>query len=176
MQNNDILTRITSLYEYQTSPVVLCMKNSVIAPEWQVYVGSIPHLWLCACKAATLGPDLQVCMGPRPHLWFWAHITAFLALENQDYTGSTHHLWFCACKGASLGTEIQVSVGPRPNLWFWHAKERLLHQIDKSQCVPVMTCGFASNRATFGQELQLSMGSRHHLSFSACNTAWLAPE
>ena len=39
--------------------------------------------------------------------------------------------------------------------------------------VPVV---FACKRVTFGAELQLPIGPRPHLSFSASNTAWLAPE
>ena len=35
---------------------------------------------------------------------------------------------------------------------------------------------FACKPATFGAELQVCMGPRHHLSFCASNTAWLAPE
>ena len=35
---------------------------------------------------------------------------------------------------------------------------------------------FACKTATFGAELQISMGPRHHLSFCACSTAWLVPE
>ena len=26
--------------------------------EYQVHIGSSPHLWFCACKTATLGPEL----------------------------------------------------------------------------------------------------------------------
>ena len=127
--NSDFLTRITSPYGSQTSPVILCMQNSVIstrianlywcqphlrfcafntatlAPGWQVYMVSSPHLWFCAYKTATLGPHLQVCMGPRPHLCFWAHITACLAQEHQVYMGSSPRLWFCGCKTASLAPE-----------------------------------------------------------------------
>ena len=51
------MTRINSLYEAQTSPVV------------------------CACKTAILGAELQVCVGPRPHLWFFAFKPAPLAPE-----------------------------------------------------------------------------------------------
>ena len=31
IRNSDIMTRIDSLYESQTSPVVLCMQNNVIS-------------------------------------------------------------------------------------------------------------------------------------------------
>ena len=35
---------------------------------------------------------------------------------------------------------------------------------------------FGCNRATFGQEKQVSMSPRHNLSLCACKIAWLAPE
>ena len=35
---------------------------------------------------------------------------------------------------------------------------------------------FGGTTATFGAELQVSMGPRHDLSFSGCKTAWLASE
>ena len=43
----------------------------------------------------------------------------------------------------------------------------------RSQPLPVV---FACKTATFGEELQVSMGRRHPLSYCECNTAWLAPE
>ena len=44
-----------------------------------------------------------------------------------------------ACKTATLGLELQVSVYPRPHLRFLHAKQRLLDQNNRFQCVPDMT-------------------------------------
>ena len=45
-----------------------------------------------------------------------------------------------------------------------------------STCLYGSQCSFACKTATFGAELQLSMGPRPHLSFSACKTAWIASE
>ena len=117
-------------------------KTSWFAPEWQVYMGSSPHLCfffmqncdfmtrltsLCgsqpssevfACKPATFGPKLHVSMGPRTHLWF------------------------SACKTACLASEILVSMDPNPHLGFLHAKQRLLDPNNKSLWVPDLICGF----------------------------------
>ena len=71
----------TSLYAYQTSPVVLCIQTSVISTRITSFYGFHPSSAVLYMKTATLGPDLQVCMGPRPHLWFWVLITACLAQE-----------------------------------------------------------------------------------------------
>ena len=106
MQNSDFWTRITSLYVSQTWSVIVCMYKSVLsiritslygsqpsfvgfacktatfAPEWQVSMGSSPHLcFFSSCKTVTLRPDLQVCISPSPQLWIWTHITACLAQE-----------------------------------------------------------------------------------------------
>ena len=102
VQNSDFWSRITCLCGSQTSPVILCVQNSVM--RLRLYGSKTsPVIFACktaclciritslygsqtssvvfGCKTATLGPDLQVCMGPRPHLWFWAHLTACLAQE-----------------------------------------------------------------------------------------------
>ena len=67
MQNCDFRNRIISLYGSQTSSVVLSTHNSVFSTD---YMGSIPHVWFCACKSATLAHELLVSIGPSPHLWF----------------------------------------------------------------------------------------------------------
>ena len=114
--------------------------------------------------------------------------------------GPRHVLSFCACKTAYFATELLDSMGLSHHLWCLQAKERLFDQNNKSLWVPHLTCRFVyskqrdSTRNTslywsqpssviftfktspFGPELQVSMGSRHHLSFSACKTSWLATE
>ena len=114
--NGVISTRITSLYGFQPSSVVLWIHNSDLKTKLRVSMGPSPHLWssacitaclasellvsmdprpylwFCACETATLGPDMQVCMSPRHHLLFWAHITACLAQEQKGHIGSSPHL------------------------------------------------------------------------------------
>ena len=71
-QNSDFWIRITSLSGSQTSPVVLCMQNSMISTRNTRLYESHPSSMDFACKTATLGPELQVSMVPRPHLSFCA--------------------------------------------------------------------------------------------------------
>ena len=71
----------TSLYAYQTSPVVLCILTSVISTRITSFYGFHSSSAVLYMKTATLGPDLLVCMAPRPQLWFWVLITACLAQE-----------------------------------------------------------------------------------------------
>ena len=50
------------------------------------------------------------------------------------------HLSFCAFKTAWLAPELLVSIGPSPHVCFFDAKQRILDRINKSQCVPDVTC------------------------------------
>ena len=144
MHNSDFWTRITSLYGSQTSPVLLCMQNSD----------------------------------------FWTRITSLYGSQTSPVVLCMHY--------SVIITRIIVSMGPNPYLWFLHAKQRLLDQNNKSLWVPDLTCrfvhalqrnyhqnyciygshplsvDFAFITATFGAELQVSMGPRPHLSFCAC--------
>ena len=146
MQNSDLWTGITSLYESQTKSVVLCMQNSVICSrktslygfqpssmfffhaKQRVYDQTYKFVWgpdlICGfcMQPATFGPKLHVSMGPRTHLWF------------------------SACKTPCLASELLVSMGPSPHLWFLHSKQRLLEQNSKALCVPDMTCRFVHER------------------------------
>ena len=107
MQNSAFRTRITSFYGSKTSPVDLWMQNSVISIRGTSLYGSQPSSVFFACKQ-TFGPELHVSMGPWPHLSF------------------------CACKTAWLASKLLVCIGPSPHLWFLHAKQRLLDQNYKS--------------------------------------------
>ena len=70
VENSDFRTKIACLYGSKTSLVILCMQNSVPSIRITSLYGSQPSSVVFGCKTATLGPDLQVCVGPRPHLWF----------------------------------------------------------------------------------------------------------
>ena len=117
MQNSYFWSRITSLYGSQTSPVVLCIQNSVINT---VSIGFSPHLWFWTFKTATLEPKLHISIGARPHLWF------------------------CAYKIECLASELSVSMGPSPHLWFLDAKKNefwiRITSLHGSQTWPVVLC------------------------------------
>ena len=112
-----LLDQHTSLYRYQTSPVILCMQNSVISTRITSLYGSLPSTVVFACKTVTFGPELQVSVGPR------------------------HDLSFCGCTTACLESEIVVSMGLL-HLWYLHAKQLLLEQNYKSLWVPDLTFRF----------------------------------
>ena len=118
MQNSVFRTRHTSLYGSHTSSVVLSTQNSVLSTRIKRLYWFQPSRVGFACKTATSGPEYQVSMGPR------------------------HDLSFCVYATPCLASELLVSMCPSLHLWFLHAKQRLLHQKDKSIWVPAMTCGF----------------------------------
>ena len=110
----------------------------------------------------------------------WTRITSlyefklssvFLCIENSDFRTKMHvsmgtrlHLWFCSCKRECLALELLVPMGPKPHLWFSACKTACL----TSELLVSMS---PSSHLRF-----LHAKQRHHLSFCAYNTAWLAPE
>ena len=114
--------------------------------------------------------------------------------------GPRHYLSFCACTTSCLASELLVSMGPSLHLWLLHAKQRLLDPKNKSLWVPDITCllcmqysvinsritslygsqplsvVFVCKTASFGAELQVSMGPRPQLRFCVFKRASLVPE
>ena len=70
MQNSVLSTRMTSLYGFQPSPVILRMQTTTLGPNLQVCMGPRPHQLICARITACLAPESLVSIGPSPHLWF----------------------------------------------------------------------------------------------------------
>ena len=118
MKNSAICTRITSLCGTQTSPDVLCLQNSVPSIINTSLYGSQPSSVVFGCKIASFGPELQVSMGTR------------------------HDLSFCTCTTMYLASELPVSMGPLLHLWFLDTQQRLLELNNKSLWVPDMKCPF----------------------------------
>ena len=118
MQNSVICTRMTSLYGFQPSSVFFFMQNSEFMTRLTSLYGVQTSSVVFACKPATFGPKLHVSMGPRTHLWF------------------------SSCKTPCLASELLVSMGPSPHLWFLHSKQRPLEPNNKSLWVPDITCRF----------------------------------
>ena len=122
MQNSVISTRNTSLHEFLTSPVVLCMQNNVISIRITSLYGTQPSSVVFVYKTATFGSELQASIRP------------------------SHHLWFCAFITMWLVSELLVSMGPNPRLWFLHVKQRILDQNYKPLWVPAIICGFVHSK------------------------------
>ena len=153
-----------------------CMQTSDFWYSIQVSMGTRPHLSFCTCKTAWLAPESLDSMGCSPNLRFCAFKPATFEQKLHVTMSPRRHLWFSACKPAYLASELSVSRGPSPHLWFLHAKQRLLDKNNKCLWVPDMICHFCMQTSDFWYSIQVSMGTRPHLSFCTCKTAWLAPE
>ena len=158
-----ISIRITSLYGFQPSSVVLACKTAPIGQELQVSIGPSPHQWfvhanrdfwnrITSLYVSQTSPDV-LCMqnsvisirktglyGSQPSCVVFACKTDTFRPELHVSIGLKPHLRFCACKTACLASELLVSMGPSLDLWFLDAKQRLLDPNNKSLGVPDITC------------------------------------
>ena len=148
----------------QPSSVVFACNTASLGTKLHVSMGPSPHLWFCACKSATLAHEILFSIGPSPHLWF---------LHSKQQLLDQHTSLY---KTAWWAPELPVSMCPSSHLWFLIAKQRILDSNYKSPCVPDLICGFCLQNIDFWTSIQVSMGTRHNLTFYACKTAWLAPE
>ena len=91
VENSDFRTKIACLYGSKTSPVILCMQNRVPSIRITSLYESQPSSVVFGCKTATLGPHLQVSMGPSPHLWFLHAKQPLLDQSTSLYGYQTSH-------------------------------------------------------------------------------------
>ena len=68
--NKEFWSRITSLYWSLTTPLILCLQNSLISFRITSLCGSHTSPVVFACNTAWLTSELLVSMGPCSHLWF----------------------------------------------------------------------------------------------------------
>ena len=144
MQYNDFLTRITSLYGSQTSPVLLCMQNSVISIRFTSLHWFQPSSVVFAFKKLSFGPGITSLCGSLTSPVDLCMQNSVICTRMTSLYGFQPSPVVCAFKRVTLGTEYHVSMDPIPYLCF---------------------CAF--ERATYGPELLVSMGPRHHLSSCA---------
>ena len=147
-------------------------------------MGPRHHLPFCACNTASLTPEILVSMGPSPYLWFlyakqhlldqnykslWVPVLTcrFVHAKQRDLHQTDKSIWVPAC---ICGFGMQNSV-------FW-SRITSLYGYQTSPVVLGLENSVISIRITglYGSqpssvEQQFSIGSRHHLSFCACNTA-----
>ena len=141
-------------------------KTAWFALEWQVYMGSSPHLcffFMQNCDFVTrltslygsqissvvlsthnrvISTRIKRLYGSQPSSEVFACKQATFGPKLHVSMGPRTHLWFFACKTACLASELLVSMDPSPHLWFLHAKQRLLGPNNKSLWVPDITCRF----------------------------------
>ena len=155
------MIRINSLYWSQTSPVVLCMQNSVISNRITFLHGSqTSPVVLCM---------LNNVISIRITSLYGSH-TSFVIFASKT------HLSLCACNSAWLAPELLVSMGPSTPLWILNAKQRLLVQhtsLYGCQTSPVVLCKQNGVIRTWITSLY---GTQPSSVVFACITATFGPE
>ena len=135
-------TRITSLYGSQTSPVLLCMQNSVICSKMASSHGFQPSsVVLCMKNSDFRTRIISLCRWRDPTCGFCMQNSAFWTRITSLYGSQTSPVIFCK-ENSCLASELLVSMGPSPHLRYLHAKQRLLDPNNKSLWVPDITCRF----------------------------------
>ena len=161
-------------------------------------MGSRYDLSFCAYTTACLTTELLVSMGPRPHLWFWLQNSVFWDRIISLYWSQSSPVVLCR-QYAVISTRITNLYWSQTPPVILCRQNRVIRTrisiLHESQPSSVVLCiqnsdfmtrslygsqtssvVFACKTATFGQELQVSMCPRPHLSFCACKTKWFAPE
>ena len=115
IQNGDLRAKIARLYGSQTSPVNFCMQNSMPSTRMTSLYWSQPSSVVYACKTSTFGPAYK-------SLWVPDLTCRFVHAKHRE---NKKTILFAA-----------LTCG------FVHAKQRLLDPNNKSLCVPEITCRF----------------------------------
>ena len=113
-QNSEFCTRITNLCESHTSPVILCLQNSVISIRIASLYGSQPLSMVFALKHRLFELNTSLYSSQTSPV--------VLCMQISDFRTRTTS--FCESK------------------LFLHAKQRLLDQNNKSLCFPDLICHF----------------------------------
>ena len=116
-QNGVICTRISSLYWFQPSSVVLCLQNSDFRTRLTSLYGSQPT-------------SVDLC---NQNIDFITRITWLYGFQT-----SPLDLWM---QNSVLVPEWQLYMGSSPSPVVLDAKQRDLHQNDKTILLPAITCG-----------------------------------
>ena len=162
-----------SLYWSQTSPVALCMQNSVISNRNTTLYGFPPSSVVFGCKKRLLDknnksqwvPDLacdfvHAKSAPNTSLNGFQVSSVFFCMQNNDFW--TRITSLCGSQTSPVVLCLLNRVISTRNT--------SLYGSQPSSVV------FARKTASLWPELQVSMGPRPHLLFCVCKTAWLAPE
>ena len=153
MQNSDFWTRITSLNESQTSPVVLCMQYSVICTGMTRLYGFQPSSVVLCLQNSDLRPRIAYLYGSQ---------TSPLILWMQNGVPSIRMTSLCGFQPWNIHLCMQNGA---INTWITSLYVSLPSSVV-----------FACKTGTFGPELQVSMGPRPSLSFCAWKTSTLGPD
>ena len=142
MQHRDLWSGITSLYESQTLPVVLCSLNCVICTRMTSLYGFQPSsvffsmqnsdfvtrhtsLYGSQISSVVLSPHNRVLSTRIKRLDGFQPSPVVLCMQNSNFStwitslyGTQPSSEVFACKPAAFGPKLHVSMGPRTHQWF----------------------------------------------------------
>ena len=131
-----------SLYGYQTSPVILCIDNSVISTRNTCLCGPQTSSVVLCMQNSDFRTRLASLYGSQTSsVVLSLHISVLSTRTKRLYWFQPSPVFFTS-KRAGLASELLVSMGPSPHLWLLDAKQRLLDQNNKSLLVPDITYRF----------------------------------
>ena len=137
-----LLDQSTSLLGYQTSPVVLCMQNSVICTRIKRLYGlQLSPVVLCMQNSDFRTRITSLCR--------WIELTCGFCMQNSDfwtritslYGSQTSPVIFCL-QNSVPSFRITSLYGSQYSSVFLHSKQRLLDPNNISLWVPDITCRF----------------------------------
>ena len=155
MQNSDFWSRITSLYGSLTSPVVLCMQNSVISIR--ITGGPSPQLWLLDAKQRLYGfqpSHVVLCIqnqrlleGNNKSLWVPDITCRFVCAKQRDLHQNDKSIWvpalICAfffMQSSDFRTRLTSLYLSQPSSVVFSSKTATFRPASKSLLVPDLTC------------------------------------
>ena len=141
-----------------TSPVVLCMQNSVISIS--ITRGPSPQLWFLDAKQRLYGfqpSHVVLCIqnqrlleGNNKSLWVPDITCRFVCAKQRDLHQNDKSIWvpalicvFFFMQSSDFRTRLQVCICPSPHLWFFQAEQRHFDQHPSLywyQTSPVSVC------------------------------------
>ena len=137
-----LLDQSTSLLGYQTSPVVLCMQNSVICRRIKrLYGFQLSPVVLCMQNSDFRTRITSLCRWIDPTCGFCVQNSDFWTRITSLYGSQTSPVIFCL-QNSVPSFRITSLYGSQSSSVFLHSKQRLLDPNNKTLLVPDITCRF----------------------------------
>ena len=137
-----LLDQYTSLYGFQTSPVVLCMQNSVICTRISSLHGFQPSSVVLCMQNSDFRTRHTSLYGSQSSSVVLSTHNGVLSTRIKRQYGSQPSPVVLCMQTPSLALDLLDSIGPSPHLRFLQSNQRLLDQNCMSVWVPDVTCDF----------------------------------
>ena len=128
MQNSDFCTRMTSLCEFQPSPVALCMQNSVSSTRITSLYGFQPTSVVLCIENSDFRTKVACLQGSPTSLVILCMQNGVPRFRFTSPYWSFPHLWFLDSKQQLLDPNNKPLWVPDMTCPFMHAKKRDSHQ------------------------------------------------